>query len=312
MNRSQASKTACAVVFLLVAQCLVVVATAQTISDSVWRQNLATWRAQYDKQISAPDGWLTLAGLEWLKPGFNSIGASSDNSISIKVQAPDHIGSITVNGKIVQLLSPNGGFPGGLTTDGKPAREGNLNTSNEHPTVIAWRGLELVVLLRGDRFVLRIKDANAPTRTNFHGLHWYPPDPAYRVQARWIPYKPPQIEKIATVIGTTIDMTAPGVAEFLLKGKVYLLEPVLEGDDKSHLFFVLRDETSQTTTYQAGRFLRTGLPDRGLAHPGHLTIDFNQLYNPPCAYTPYATCPLPPEKNRLPVAIEAGEQRFAQ
>ena len=95
-----------------------------------------------------------------------------------------------------------------------------------------------------------------------------------------------------------------------MKGKVYLLEPVLEGEDKTHLFFILRDETSQTTTYGCGRFLLTGLPDHGLIRPGHLTIDVTELYNPPCAYTDFATCPLPPQKNRLPVAIEAGEQRF--
>ncbi|HWB33394.1 MAG TPA: DUF1684 domain-containing protein, partial [Acidobacteriaceae bacterium] len=146
----------------------------------------------------------------------------------------------------------------------------------------------------------------------FHGLQWYAPDSAYRVTARWIPYHPPQIEKIATVLGTTLNMPAPGVAEFLLKGKVYLLEPVLEGGDATHLFFILRDETASTTTYGGGRFLTTGLPDHGLAHPGSLTLDFNQLYNPPCAYTPYATCPLPPNKNRLPVPIEAGEQRYTE
>jgi uncharacterized protein (DUF1684 family) len=105
-------------------------------------------------------------------------------------------------------------------------------------------------------------------------------------------------------------MTAPGVVEFMLKGKVYLLEPVLEGGDNGKLFFVLGDQTNRTATYQGGRFLYTGLPDQGLDDPGNLTIDFNQLYNPPCAYTPYATCPLPPQKNRLPVAIEAGEQRY--
>lgn len=277
-----------------------------------WRASLAAWRAQREKEISAPDGWLSLAGLEWLKPGINSIGGAAGNSIQIHAQSPDHIGIITVAGSTVQLLAPSSGFPDGLTTDGRPVREGVLKTRNEDATVIAWKGLELVVLQRGDRFILRIKDANAPVRTNFRGLNWFAPNPDYRVQARWIPYNPPQVEKISTVIGTTLEMPAPGVTEFILRGKVYLLEPVFEGQDQAHLFFILRDETSQTTTYGGGRFLTTGLPDNGVSKPGHIIIDFNRLYNPPCAYTPYATCPLPPEKNRLSVAIEAGEQRFPQ
>lgn len=282
-------------------------------SHTEWLKSLESWRGERAKQISAPDGWLSLAGLEWLKPGLNSIGADSGNSVQIHAtDAPPRLGLITVNGDTIQLLSLSGGFPAGLTTNGKPAREGTLNTSNDHPTVIALKGLELIVLKRGDRYVLRIKDANSSARTGFAGLHWYAPNAAYRVQARYIPYHPPQVEKIATVIGTTLNLTAPGAVEFLLKGKVYLLEPVFEDGDQNHLFFILRDQTSQSTTYGAGRFLITGLPDNGVTKPGHITIDFNRLYNPPCAYTPYATCPLPPEKNRLSVAIEAGEQRFTQ
>lgn len=281
----------------------------------VWQQNLAAWRAQREHELAAPDGWLTLIGLEWLKPGFNTFGSASDNSIRINGKVPDHIGMLTVQGKtpkdtVIQLLSPSGGFPVGFTVDGRPARDGTLSLSDLKPSIMAWHGLQLVILERGDRFVLRIKDADSPTRTSFNGLHWYAPDPQFRVLARWVPFKPARVEKISTVIGTTLDMEAPGVAEFMLKGKVYLLEPVLEGGEHGHLFFILRDQTSTAATYGAGRFLNTGFPDHGLAQPGSLTLDFNQLYNPPCAYTPYATCPLPPEKNRLPVTIEAGEQRY--
>jgi uncharacterized protein len=116
--------------------------------------------------------------------------------------------------------------------------------------------------------------------------------------------------KIPTKIGTTLNLPSPGVAEFTLDGKKLRLEPVLEDPHDTTLFFILRDTTSKTATYPGGRFLRTGFPDHGLNKPGTLVIDFNQLYNPPCAYTPYATCPLPPDQNRLPVAIEAGEQRY--
>lgn len=288
-----------------------VVSTRASAADPEWLQQLTAWRSQREKEISAPDGWLTLVGLEWLKPGINSFGSADENQIKIRAQGPPHLGLLTVSGTTVQLLAPSGGFPADFQLDGKPAREGLLSADDARPSVLTWHGITMVVLPRGGRFALRIKDADAPTRTEFRGLHWYAPDPEYRVTARWIPYQPPQVERIATVIGTTLNMTAPGAAEFLLKGKVYLLEPVIEGGEKDKLFFILRDQTSQTTTYQAARFLHTGLPSNGLTQPGTLTLDFNELYNPPCAYTPYATCPLPPEKNRLPVAIQAGEQRYS-
>jgi uncharacterized protein (DUF1684 family) len=286
------------------------------LDDAQWRQGLATWRSQREHELAAPDGWLTLVGLEWLKPGVNSVGAAADNKIQLHGQAPDHVGLFTLSGKpgseLVQLLAPAGGFPPELTVDGQPAREGPLSANNEKPSTLAWRGLTLVVLPRAGRYVLRIKDANSPIRTGFKGLNWYAPNPAYRIAARWIPFTPPHIEEIPTVLGNTLKMPAPGLAEFTLDGQTLTLEPVIEGGESGTLFFILRDATSTTTTYQAARFLHTELPDHGLGQPGELVLDFNRLENPPCAYTVYATCPLPPEKNRLPVALEAGERRYAQ
>jgi uncharacterized protein (DUF1684 family) len=290
-------------------------AQAQNSDDAAWRSDLAAWRSQQEHDISAPDGWLTLVGLEWLKSGVNSFGAAADNRIQIHAAVPDHIGLLTLNGKaphpLLQLLSPTGGFPPDLTVDGLPAREGQLNLDGPKPSLIVWHGLSLVILKRGDRFALRIKDANAPTRTGFHGLNWYAPDSRFRIRARWTPFNPAHVEQIPTIIGTTLDLPAPGIAEFTLDGQTLTLEPVLEDPADKTLFFILRDQTSKTTTYQAARFLHTGLPDHGLSQPGILELDFNRLENPPCAYTSYATCPLPPEQNRLPVAIEAGEQRYA-
>lgn len=286
------------------------VASAST-DEAAWRKQVEAWRSQREHELAAPDGWLTLVGLEWLKPGINSFGTGQDNSVKLHAQAPEHIGLLTVSGTNVQLLSPRGGFPADLMMDGKPAREGTLSADDNKPSTLTWHGVSMVVLPRGGRYALRIKDADSPTRTGFRGLHWYAPNESYRVIAKWTPFTPPHIEKIPTVIGTTLNMPAPGIAEFELEGKTYQLEPVIEGGEQNKLFFILRDLTSQTTTYQAARFLSTGLPTNGLASPGTLTLDFNELYNPPCAYTPYATCPLPPEQNRLQVAIEAGEQRYS-
>lgn len=284
-------------------------------SNAPWRQSVLAWRAQREKELAAPDGWLTLVGLEWLKPGVNSVGAAADCQIKLGAHAPDHVGKIIVMGKdahsqTVNLIAPPGGFPAGLTIDGSPAREGPLTIEGPKPSTLAWHGLSMVVLDRGGRFALRIKDADSPTRTGFHGLQWYPPDPHYRVSAEWVPYAEKVFEHIPTVIGTTLDMPSPGFATFTIDGKPFKLQPVIEAGETDKLFFILRDETSQTTTYGAGRFLHTGLPDRGVSRPGHLILDFNELYNPPCAYTPYATCPLPPEQNRLKVGIPAGEEKY--
>jgi uncharacterized protein (DUF1684 family) len=280
--------------------------------DAQWRQQVDAWRAQREHELAAPDGWLTLIGLEWLKPGVNSFGSAADCAIKIRARVPEHFGLLTVSGSSIQLLAPAGGFPAGFQLDGQPAREGTLSADDRKPSTLTWNGLTMVVLPRGGRYALRIKDADSPTRTQFRGLHWYPPAPRFRVDAKWIPYSSPHVEKIPTIINTTLDMPAPGLAEFTLDGKTLRLEPVFEGGERDKLFFILRDQTSRTTTYEAARFLHTGLPSNGIDRPGTLTIDFNELYNPPCAYTPYATCPLPPEQNRLPIPIEAGEQRYSR
>jgi hypothetical protein len=285
-----------------------------TAAPAEWQQELGVWRAEREKEVSGAGGWLSLAGLEWLKTGFNTVGSSADSAIRLPAPGPAHLGILTVSGKgpdeVVQLLAPAGGFAADVTMDGKPAREGSLAVEGAAPTTIAWHGISLVVLKRGDRYVARIKDADSPARAGFKGLNWYTPDPKYRLIARWVPFKPRQVEEIPTVIGTALKLPAPGLAVFLLGDEVLHLEPVIEDPAGKTLFFILRDETSKTTTYGGGRFLHTGLPDHGLDQPGSLVLDFNQLENPPCAYTVYATCPLPPEQNQLGIALEAGEKRY--
>jgi hypothetical protein len=290
-----------------------------------WARDLAAWRAAREREIGAPDGWLTLAGMEWLNPGVNSFGAAADNQIRVHAKAPDHMGLLTVSAnrqkgkqpggqpqsdQVVQLLSPSGGFPPDLTIDGKPAREGQLTVEGPAPSIISWHGVSIAVLIRGDRFAVRIKDADSPARVAFKGLNWYAPNPRYRVQAAWTPYTPPRMVKIPTALGTTIDLPSPGFAEFVLDGKPVNLEPVTEKGAEGTLFFILRDETSNIETYATARYLHTGLPNHGLDQPGILALDFNLLENPPCAYTTYATCPLPPEQNRLATPIEAGEKLY--
>jgi uncharacterized protein len=277
--------------------------------DAIWRTNLLTWREHQAKKLQEPDGWLSLAGLEWLTEGDNAFGSASDNPMRIQGKVAPHLGVLRLVHKDVSLAPPVGGFPRGFLLDGQPAKAQALATE-ETPTILTDGTWSMFVIHRGDQYALRLKDSHSPTRLHFHGLKWYAPDETYRVAARWKPYVPARIEKIPTILGTTIEMAAPGVAEFVLNGQTVRLEPVLESSKSTELFFILRDTTSETTTYGAARFLYTRFPDHGLNQPGTLWLDFNRLENPPCAYTAYATCPLPPPQNRLTVALPAGEQRY--
>src|SRR5690349_13572358 len=279
--------------------------------DSAWRKDLLQWRADHATELQKPEFWLSLIGLEWLKEGNNTLGADKSNDIQVRAKVPAHVAVFRLDNGKVALVAPRGGFPKDLFVDGKPATEQALRPDDQPPrTTLRIGTVAIIVLHRGDRYALRIWDSTAPTRTNFRGEHWYEPDAKYRIRAHWIPYTPAKTLDIPTVLGTIDKMPCPGAAEFTLNGKTLRLEPALESPDAKQLFFILRDTTSQTTTYGSGRFLYTGLPTNGLDKPGELLLDFNRAENPPCAYTPYATCPLPPKQNRMPVAIPAGEKRY--
>jgi len=285
-------------------------ASSDANSDAAWKAELEKWRAQRASALQAPEGWLSLIGLDWLKDGDNSFGSAADNRIQVD-KLPGHAGIVRLAGGKVHLLPPAGGFPKEVQLDGHAATEQDLLADdNEHPSKITINTVSIIVINRDGKFAFRIKDPQAPTRTGFHGLKWYAPDPAYRIHAKWIPYTTPKTLDIPTVLGTTTHMPAPGAAEFSINGQTVRLEPVLEDPSSTDLFFILRDATSKSTTYGAGRFLYTGLPDHGLSQPGELILDFNRAVNPPCSFTPYATCPLPPQQNRLSVAIPAGEKRY--
>ena len=276
-----------------------------------WQPSLLAWRAQRTTKLQAPEGWLSLIALGWLKEGDNGFGSAEDNRVPITGKAPPHIAIVRLEKGVLRLLPPAEGFPKDLLVDGQPAREQPLLTDDaEKSSKLTIGTLTIIVIHRDDQFALRIKDLQAPTRVAFHGLRWYAPDAAYRVHARWIPYNPPKVLDIPTVLGTTTHLPAPGVAEFTLDGQLLRLEPVLETPKSTELFFIMRDATSKTTTYGAGRFLYSELPDHGVGQPGEVWLDFNKLENPPCAFTAYATCPLPPPQNRLSVPIPAGEQRY--
>ena len=278
--------------------------------DAAWLKDLQGYRAYREAHISDPEGWLATVALDWLAPGPNTFGTAAGNSIRLPGGAgAAHLGVLVVSGDQVQLQPPGGGFSALLKEDGSAPKAGVLKT-DEAPTKLTAGPLAMIVIKRGSRFALRVRDSSAPARLNFNGLHWYAPDPRYRIEAKWIPYVPPHTLVIPTEIGIPEKMPSPGVAEFKLDGRMVRLEPVLESADAKQLFFILRDRTSSKESYGAGRFLYTEFPDHGLDQPGRVMLDFNRLENPACAFTAYATCPLPPRQNRVDISLPVGEKKY--
>lgn len=280
--------------------------------DLELKKDEATWRAEHAADLLKPDGWLSLVGLEWLQVGDNSVGSASDNRIRL-ASGPAHLAVLHLEKESVTLNPPAEGFPQDLLVANSPAKAQTLraepNKDKDSPRLTIGT-LSMYVIRREARFALRIKDSKSPSIVGFHGLKWYPPDDNYRVTAKWIPYSPFKTITLATLVGTNYNQPVPGAAEFTTNGKTFRLEPVLEDPAVAKLFFILRDPTSKNTTYGACRFLYTGLPSNGLDKAGELVLDFNRLENPPCAYTPFSTCPLPPPGNRLPIALFVGEKRY--
>lgn len=277
---------------------LAFVAVAASAQDS-YEKTIEKWRAEREAKLKAEDGWLTVTGLFWLREGQNEFGSAPTNDIVLPPgAAPDKLGSFEwLNGKITLRVAEGAT----VTANGKPVRELVLHSETvKRPEVVEAGDLSFLLLKRGDRWGIRLKDKNSFARQSFNGLRWYPAKESYRVTAQLIPYDQPKEVPIVNILGDIEKYKSPGLLKFKLNGQEYTLEPVASGDDK--LFIILRDLTSNKTTYAASRFLYADKPK-----DGQVILDFNQAINPPCAFTAYATCPLPPKQNRLNVAIEAGE-----
>ena len=263
---------------------------------------IEAWRAKRLERQQSPTGWLSLVGLEWLKPGRNTIGGAADNDI-VLAKAPPRLGTLTLeDGRVSIELEADAA----ATIDGaKSLQAVLLDDSREQPTMVAFGSVSFYLVERSGRKGLRIKDSEAATRTGFSGLDNYPIDPSWRVEADWVAFDPPQSLGIPNVLGVIDTMPVPGKAVFERDGKRHELLPVLESADAKQLFFIFADRTSGKETYGAGRFLYAEP-----AQDGKVVLDFNRAYNPPCVFTPYATCPLAPPENRLSIAVHAGEKRY--
>jgi len=274
-------------------------------ADEAYREEVMKWRQAREERLKSDSGWLSLAGLYWLKDGTNTVGTDSTADVVLPASAGvSSAGAILFDGEKAALRLASGvdAEIGGKTVTGPHVLRSD---ESGRPDVVQIGPVSFYIIQRGVRYGVRVKDKNSRVRREFTGLRWFDVDEAYRVEARWVSYPHPRPLQVPTVLGDTEAMPSPGYAEFELGGQTLRLEGVLESPSSEELFFILRDQTSAKETYGAGRFLYSDLPKAG-----HVVLDFNKAYNPPCAFTSYATCPLPPKQNWLPVKIEAGELAY--
>jgi len=285
--------------FLVSALATVAFAALEAASaNPAYRAEIEQYREKRVAALKAEDGWLNVTGLFWLKAGENTLGSDTANDIVLPDTAPAHLGSIRLDhGTSVFTASA-----ASVELNGKPVRQATLHSSGS-PDVLSTGAIQLLLIKRGDdRYALRLRDRNSALRKNFTHIGYYPVREDWKITAKFVPYPSPVKLTFETIIGEREISSSPGYVEFERGGQTYKLLPTTQG---TSLFLVIRDRTSGKTTYGAARFLHTELPKDGL-----VLLDFNKLENPPCAFTPYATCPLPPPQNRLPVAIEAGELKY--
>jgi uncharacterized protein (DUF1684 family) len=286
--------------------------TASTTSDAKptaggsYEQSILKWRADRRTRLTSDTGWLSLVGLDWLSEGENTLGSAKGAVVPLPAKLPADAGKLVLHGGRVTLLpSP----AGGLTVDGKPVTAPLAlidDTDPKGPTVVASGTVHFNIIKRNERIGVRVKDSESEARAKFIGLDYFPTDPKWRVEARFVPFNPPRHVAITNVLGMVSDEVSPGSLVFTVDGKEYRVDPILEQGETDY-FLIFKDATSGKETYGAARYVYAPPP----GPDGKTILDFNKAYNPPCAFTPYATCPLPPPQNRLPMRIEAGEKKYA-
>ena len=287
---------------------MLVVCVAGAVADGVdYGQQTRQWQMQKEQALRADDGWLTVVGLGWLHPGNNTFGSDKANDIVLPASAPGKAGWFDFDNGVVTLMA----VPAlDIRVNGKPITTGNVGglvmktaklatDGSGHADKVTLGDITMFPISRGERVGMRVKDKNSKARREFTGMKFYSVNPVYRIVADFVPAEKGATIKVPNILGQVSDTPTPGHVEFTLNGQKLRLDPVTEGDE---LFFIFKDDTAGKGTYPPGRFLYTAMPK-----DGKVVLDFNQAVSPPCAWTNYATCPLPPNSNVLPVAIEAGE-----
>ena len=267
--------------------------------------DLTAWRAARDERLRGPESWLTLVGLFWLEEGRNAIGSAPENRIVLPPHAPAHLGAIERTDRHLVFTAAPGVE---VTSDGQGLQTGELSPDTAmKPSVLHQGPFTLLVIERGDRFGLRVKDAESATRKGFTGLDHFPYDPRWTITGRFVPAPAGQTLPVPNVLGKIEDTPSPGDVVFTAGGRELRLTAIAE-EGTDELFLVFGDATNGHETYGGGRFLYAAKPGAD----GQVELDFHRAYNPPCAFTPFATCPLPPKSNRLPIRVEAGEKKYGK
>lgn len=269
--------------------------------DGSYRDEIERWRQAREAGLKADDGWLTVSGLFWLKPGETKIGSDPANDVLLPPHAPARLGTLTLADGRAEFHTHPGVH---VLRNGTPFDAGAIQSdADEHPDTLALGDIKLLLLKRGQKFALRLKDNQSPLRATFAGLRWYPPREDWCLTGRFVAYPTPTKLVLETIVGESEVTESPGYVTFERGGKKYQLQAI--GQKDGRLWFVFRDGTSGRTTHGGARQLYADAPRAGV-----VTLDFNKAVNLPCAYIPHATCPLAPPQNRLSLAIDAGELKY--
>lgn len=252
--------------------------------------DLKRWQSERHAELSSPDSWLGLVGLFWLQPGRNPVGRTATATVVLP-HGPALLGDLSwADGRVV--WQPADGPEVALATDLHGA-----------PTLVDFENLSFFVVDRDGQLAVRLRDRNWAAKAPFAGLDYFPFDHRWQIVAAWQAIDPPLTMEVPNVSDELKTVSVAHRAVFEMAGQQVSLLPMAVGDQE--VFFVFRDRSSGRETYGAGRFLKVPV-----AAGGKITLDFNRAYNPPCAFTPFATCPLPPPENWLPFAVPAGEKKW--
>lgn len=262
------------------------------------------WREARVAELTGEHGWLSLVGLYWLDQGDNSFGRAHSNRLVLDHPAlAARAGTFSLDAQGIHFVARAGS---GITHAGQPVTRIDMVPDSEgEPTVISSGPLRMWIIGRAGKLGVRVRDLDSPRRRNFKPIEYYPIDGAWVLQARFEPYEPHRHIRIVNILGMDEEMDCPGALVFNKDGREWRLDAVLEDPNDTTLFVMFADRTNGRGTYGGGRFLHVPLPSQGTAR-----VDFNQAYNPPCAFNDFATCPLPPDQNRLALSVESGEKVY--
>jgi uncharacterized protein len=269
-----------------------------------WLQEVNDWHEDRIDRLKQNDSWLTLAGFFWLEEGTNTFGSATQNDLVFRFpEAPEHMGTFYVEGDEIRVeIDP----AADVLINGEPESEGLIySESIDDTAVMEWGSLNWYVIQRSGGYAIRLRDREHPLLSEFTGIERFPITEKWRIKAEFKPYDTPRSITVPNYIGEPTEETVPGILEFEVDGITHQLHPLADSPEE-RFFIIFGDQTNGTETYSAGRFVYTDPPNE----QNIVYIDFNKSYNPPCVFSEFATCPLPPPENRLSIAIEAGEYNF--